>query len=251
VKWGKYWTAIAIIVLILIVWVLVAKGRYIIDSKYCEQDSDCVVDGDNCGAVNKYHYRESEFQCRIRTCGAGCDDNQCRLLTCPGGPPPTTTVTTTTTITITTSTTTITTPEVIITTDKAEYKQGETIIINISNSLNDDIFLPTRLTIQRLTDSTSETYYSLSKLIEVRYCCPCPNAPPIFTIHSKSHDTIEWNQTMLTYCNESTGSSVIEQTIVGNYRVMIKYSLEETSIDIFRAGSPDIYTVYSNEFTIK
>jgi len=33
---------------------------------------------------------------------------------------------------------------------------------------------------------------------------------------------------------------------------MIKYSLNpEISIDTFYAGSPDVYTVYSNEFIIK
>jgi len=57
------------------------KPKYMSDPEYCEQDSDCVVDGNNCRAVNKYNFKESRHVCMLETCGAFCENNQCRLKT--------------------------------------------------------------------------------------------------------------------------------------------------------------------------
>lgn len=63
-------------------WII--KPKYMINNKYCEQDSDCVVSFDNCDAINKFNYREKFFggSCAIDTCGAICEKNNCILARC-------------------------------------------------------------------------------------------------------------------------------------------------------------------------
>ena len=53
------------------------------DAKYCEQDLDCVVNGNNCSATNKYNFKKSSGQCEWITYGAFCQNNQCKLETSP------------------------------------------------------------------------------------------------------------------------------------------------------------------------
>lgn len=49
--------------------------KYINDPLYCEQDSDCVIQGNSCDVVNKYNYEESKFACQLAICNPTCNGN--------------------------------------------------------------------------------------------------------------------------------------------------------------------------------
>lgn len=56
--------------------------KYIEDPLYCEQDSDCVVQGNNCVVVNTLHFEESWSGCEQVTCGSVCRNNHCKFKGC-------------------------------------------------------------------------------------------------------------------------------------------------------------------------
>ena len=65
------------------------RPKFLIDPKYCETHSDCVMDKNNCDAFNKYHYERNieEIWCAWEVQPIPCcKDNMCTL--CGGEPLP-------------------------------------------------------------------------------------------------------------------------------------------------------------------
>ena len=85
-KWW-FWVVLVVVVLLgilLRIDLWISNPKYMIDSSYCESDSDCVINGDHCGIVNKYNYRSSSTRClgEITFNTIYCSNNSCNL-----GPP--------------------------------------------------------------------------------------------------------------------------------------------------------------------
>ena len=78
----KRYILILVFLLIIITYLIlnptwIIKPKYMIDSRYCEQDNDCVPQGDSCSIVNIYNYKESYVVCDINIPGAKCFENKC------------------------------------------------------------------------------------------------------------------------------------------------------------------------------
>ncbi len=130
--------------------------------------------------------------------------------------------------------------EVTITTDKAEYEQGERVKITIRNDLNKEkwIFSPF-YTVERFNNGN---------LIEIKKVdCPCEVACKIaayFVLQPYGTTEYQWDQKE-TWCSDQTriSKTISNQVPFGKYRIRSEIS------------DPNEYTskqiIYSNEFAIK
>lgn len=85
-KYYKFWGAIVIIGIILILWGLYGKSDAYVNPNYCTVHSDCVINGCRCSAVNKHHYtacppNANVCAFEVEQC-AKCINNECRLTPC-------------------------------------------------------------------------------------------------------------------------------------------------------------------------
>ena len=125
--------------------------------------------------------------------------------------------------------------EVIITTDKTEYEQGEMVKITIKNNSGEEqgMGYPPYV-IEKFENNDWETIRQL--------WCPCDDDVLCSPHNSQLGKSREYNWfQMESWCSDSTAIS--NQVPAGKYR--IKFLVSETNSYI------DLRDVYSNEFTIK
>lgn len=84
-----FWLLLVIVVVLGIYVVMnpnwVTKPIYMLNPLYCEQDSDSMIQGDTCGATNKYNFEKSQFACEWAICDPSCNQNKCTFSTdCTG-----------------------------------------------------------------------------------------------------------------------------------------------------------------------
>jgi len=135
--------------------------------------------------------------------------------------------------------------QVIITTDKRKYEQGETVKITLRNKADERLLVYYPFyTVERFEQGN---WVPLRRVL-----CPCGvfcRIPPFLEIQAKDEIEEEWNQEE-SWCKEGmpavSEATVSRQVSAGRYRIKSEIIWPEQTWE-----GRDRKTIYSNEFTIQ
>jgi len=187
----------------------------LLENKYCEKDEDCIFT-QCCGCA-----RECNRKCNIKpkATPCKCENNQCVPTVFK---------------------------QIVVTTDKAEYNQGELVKISIKNNLKENIGVVDVFNgIETFSDGKWQNLWELTKLK-----CSCDQTcylGVIPQIEPGKEMSFKWNQKLWTYCHPKASSHDLKNSTFiiaspGKYRICVK-------LRYLKSGNEKIICSY--EFVIK
>ena len=133
-----------------------------------------------------------------------------------------------------------------LTTDRTEYKLGETLKITFQNRFDWEIFV---FTVHGITiEKKNENWEPIYNYVLPEYFQPGKTHPVCFSIANNTSFNFDWNQTMIHY-NWTTDVVTYEQASIGQYRIKMTFAFRSAPIEFL--CPEEIVTIYSNVFTIR
>ena len=184
------------------------------ENKYCEKDEDCIFT-QCCGCA-----RECNRKCNIKpeATPCRCENNQCVPAEFK---------------------------QIVITTDKTEYEQGETVKITVKNNLDKPIWhydWSEFGCVGGFSIGKREEEYKEFYLLATEEC-----SSSIVKLEPRSEKVYKLNLSLSTLTRKHWEEHNVK--LLGTFKLKFNYFLNETSAREYHIN--EAITIYSNEFTIK